>query len=134
SPLQRLTPPPGTSMRSTRRLLTTALLLAAPATVVAQGAPRPDADPRIQSLVAAVSAERLRAIVPKLESFGTRSTLSDTLSNTRGIGAARRWIFEESKRDSPKLQVSFARHPVAQHGPITRDVGVVNVMAMLPPR
>lgn len=121
-------------MRSTRRLLTTTLLLAAPATVVAQGAPRPDADPRIEKLVAAVSAERLRALVTKLESFGTRSTLSDTLSNTRGIGAARRWISEEFKRYSPKLQVSFDRHPVAQQGRITRDVDVVNVMAILPGR
>lgn len=121
-------------MRSTRRLLTTVLFLAAPATVVAQAAARPDADPRIEKLVAAVSAERLRAIVTKLESFGTRSTLSDTLSNTRGIGAARRWIHEEFKRYSPRLQVSFDRHPVAQQGRITRDVDVVNVMAILPGR
>lgn len=127
-----------------RRPVSSSLLIAAcgmvmaltpsltPASLAAQGAPRPDVDPRIAKLVASVSPERLRAIVTKLESFGTRSTLSDTLSNTRGIGAARRWIAEEFRRSSPKLQVSFDRHPVAQGGRITRDVDVVNVMAVLP--
>jgi Zn-dependent M28 family amino/carboxypeptidase len=111
-----------------------ALLSLPPAQTQAQGTPRPDADPRIQKLVAAVSAERLRAIVAKLESFGTRSTLSDTVSTTRGIGAARRWIHEEFTRSSPKLQVAFDRHPIAQQGRITRDVELVNVVAVLPGR
>lgn len=111
-----------------------AFLLLAPAAAVAQGPVRADADPRIQRLVAAVSPDRLRAIVQRLESFGTRSTLSDTVSTTRGIGAARRWIAEEFRRSSPRLQVSFDRHPVAQQGRITRDVDVVNVMAVLPGR
>lgn len=120
-------------MKSTP-LLFALLTLAPGAAALAQGAPRPDADPRIEKLVATVSPERLRAIVTRLESFGTRSTLSDTLSSTRGIGAARRWIHDEFKRSSPRLQVSFDRHPVAQQGRITRDVDVVNVMAVLPGR
>lgn len=120
-------------MKSTP-LLFALLTLGPSAAALAQGAPRPDADPRIEKLVAAVSPERLRAIVTRLESFGTRSTLSDTLSSTRGIGAARRWIHDEFKRSSPRLQVSFDRHPVAQQGRITRDVDVVNVMAVLPGR
>jgi hypothetical protein len=120
-------------MRPVRQLLPV-LLLALPALGLAQAPVRPDADPRIQQLVAAVSPERLRAIVTRLESFGTRSTLSDTLSTTRGIGAARRWIAEEFRRASPRLQVSFDRHPVAQQGRISRDVDVVNVMAVLPGR
>ncbi len=120
-------------MHRTPRILF-ALLFALPATAIAQGGPRPDADPRIEKLVAAVSPERLRAIVSKLESFGTRSTLSDTVSTTRGIGAARRWIYEEFTRSSPRLRVEFDRHHVAQQGRITRDVDVVNVMAILPGR
>ena len=56
-------------------------------TVSAQQA---DLDPRIVTLVEAVSAERLAAILEKLESFGTRNTLSSTASPTEGIGAARR--------------------------------------------
>ncbi len=62
---------------------------AAPA--LAQDVP-PTEDPRIHDIVAAVAAERLEADVTTLVSFGTRSTLSDTLSPTRGIGAARRWV------------------------------------------
>lgn len=120
-------------MHRTPRILS-ALLFALPATTVAQGGPRPDADPRVEKLVAAVSPERLRAIVSKLESFGTRSTLSDTVSTARGIGAARRWIYEEFTRSSPRLRVEFDRHHVAQQGRITRDVDVVNVMAILPGR
>ncbi|ODT02385.1 MAG: hypothetical protein ABS52_14100 [Gemmatimonadetes bacterium SCN 70-22] len=115
-------------------LLFALLALAPGAAALAQAAPRPDADPRIEKIVAGVSPERLRAIVTRLESFGTRSTLSDTLSSTRGIGAARRWIHDEFRRSSPRLQVSFDRHPVAQQGRITRDVDVVNVMAVLPGR
>jgi Zn-dependent M28 family amino/carboxypeptidase len=95
---------------------------------------RPDADPRIEALVASVSQERLQATVRKLASFGTRSTLSDTISATRGIGAARRWIFEEFRRMSPTLQVAFDRHPVARQGRITREVDLVNVVAILPGR
>ena len=117
-------------MLSSRRLLA-ALLLTAPAPAMAQGAPRPDADPRIQKLVAAVSEQRLREIVTRLAAFGTRSTLSDTLSTTRGIGAARRWIYDEFKRASPRLDVRFDRHNIAQQGRITREVELVNVMAVL---
>src|SRR3546814_14788321 len=38
--------------------------------------------------------------IRKLVSFGTRHTLSDTKSDTRGIGAARRWIHAEFERIS----------------------------------
>jgi Zn-dependent M28 family amino/carboxypeptidase len=52
----------------------------------------PSVDPRVHDIVRAVSARRIEADIRKLVSFGTRHTLSDTLSPTRGIGAARRWI------------------------------------------
>jgi len=38
---------------------------------------------------------RLKADVDKLVSFGTRHTMSDPISKTRGIGAARRWFAGE---------------------------------------
>lgn len=121
--------------RSAKVLVTaTALTVAVSALLPAQGGVRPDADPRIEKLVAAVSQERLLATVTKLASFGTRNTLSDTVSTTRGIGAARRWIHEEFKRMSPRLQVSFDRHMLAQQGRITREVELVNVVAVLPGR
>jgi hypothetical protein len=49
-------------------------------------------------IIAATSARRLEADVRTLVGFGTRHTLSDTISSTRGIGAARRWIHAEFER------------------------------------
>ena len=42
-----------------------------------------------------VSAENIEQDITKLVNFGTRHTLSETESDTRGIGAARRWIKSE---------------------------------------
>ena len=46
---------------------------------------------QLRALVDAVSPQELRSTIEKLVGFGTRHTLSDTKSDTRGIGAARRW-------------------------------------------
>jgi hypothetical protein len=93
-----------------------------------------DLDPRIVTLVGKVSEERLGVILKKLESFETRSTMSSTTSTTRGVGAARQWIFDEMKSFSPKLQVAFDTYQVVPQGRITRDVELRNVMAILPGR
>ena len=116
--------------------LTAALTTAAALAAAGQGggAARPDADPRIQALVAAISVERLKALDTTLVGFGTRNTLSDATSTTRGIGAARQWIFDELQRSSPKLHVSFDTYQVAAQGRITRPVELRNVMAVLPGR
>jgi hypothetical protein len=60
----------------------------------------PEVAPRalIKDCAAQVSAERLRADVDRLASFGTRHSLSDGASPTRGIGAARAWIRGELER------------------------------------
>ena len=100
-------------------------------TAIAQSS---DLDPRIEKLVGAVSDERLIALLKKLESFGTRNTLSSADSPAKGIGAARQWILDEMKGYSPKLQVTFDTYKVAKQGRITRDVEVRNVMALLPGR
>lgn len=49
-------------------------------------------------IVGGVSPGRMEADVRALVGFGTRHTLSDTLSAARGIGAARRWIRAEFDR------------------------------------
>lgn len=53
----------------------------------------------VRSALAAVSTEvsesSLRGYIEKMVSFGTRHTLSDQVSDTRGIGAARRWVEAE---------------------------------------
>jgi len=102
-----------------------------------QGSPPaavPDRDPKIVTLVAAVSQERLVAILKRLEAFQTRNTLSTVGSPTRGIGAAREWILGEMQSYSPRLQVSFDTYRLAAQGRITRDVEIRNVMAVLPGR
>jgi hypothetical protein len=92
----------------------------------------PQVDPRIAKLVASVSEERLQQLLQTLVSFGTRNTLSDATSPTRGIGAARQWIHDELKRTSPRLQVTFDTYQIPAKGRITRDVELRNVMAILP--
>jgi hypothetical protein len=52
--------------------------------------PAPE-QPQIHAIADAVDARELRATIEKLVGFGTRHTMSDTTSPTRGIGAARRW-------------------------------------------
>ena len=93
-------------------------------------------DQRIYDIMNKVSAERIKKDVTTLVSFGTRHTLSDTISNTRGIGAARRWIKSEFDRISEKcndcLEVSYQRDLVKKEesNRIQKDVWVVNVVAI----
>ncbi len=94
----------------------------------------PQVDPRIYEIVAAPSADRLEADVRALAGFGTRNTFSDTLSETRGIGAARRWIKSEFDKISADcggcLEVSYQRSLVPASGRIPQDTWVVNVVAI----
>jgi Peptidase family M28 len=94
----------------------------------------PPLDPRITALIDGVSEQRLTTLLKKLESFGTRNTLSDTASPVHGIGAAREWIFQELAGYSARLQVSFDTYRIAKQGRVTRDVEARNVMALLPGR
>jgi Peptidase family M28 len=104
-----------------------------PSAVSAQfGAPDTDVD--ISKLVASISETRMEQLLRTLVGFGTRNTLSDTSSTTRGIGAARQWILDELTRTSPKLQVSFDTHQIPKGGRITRDVELRNIVAILPGR
>ena len=56
----------------------------------------------LYTIIECVSSEQLENDIQTLVDFGTRHTLSDTLSSSRGIGAARRWIkseFESISKD-----------------------------------
>ncbi|MBT2144317.1 MULTISPECIES: M20/M25/M40 family metallo-hydrolase [unclassified Rhodanobacter] len=62
----------------------------------------PSEQPALHALANAPSKAELRATITALVGFGTRHTLSDTKSDSRGIGAARRWVksrFEAISRD-----------------------------------
>ena len=56
-----------------------------------------DGDP-LYAALDDMSAERIYADVETLVGFGTRNTFSDTTSDERGIGAARRWLQAEMAR------------------------------------
>ncbi|WP_041632892.1 M28 family metallopeptidase [Maribacter sp. HTCC2170] len=93
-------------------------------------------DSRIYDIINAVSMERIESDITKLAHFGTRHTLSDTVSKTRGIGAARRWIRSEFEKTSDACgdclevfyQKDFVKKGTGER--IVHDVMVVNVVAV----
>ena len=96
-------------------------------------------DARIAAALADVSPARLRALDSTLVSFGTRHTMSDTLSATRGIGAARRWIHAQltqyAKDCGGCLRVEYdTGSAVITRSPERPTVRMVNVVAWLPGR
>jgi len=88
----------------------------------------------LRDIGAAPSADRIEADISKLVSFGTRHTLSDTTSETQGIGAARRWIKAEFERISEKcggcLEVFYVSDVVEGERRIPEPTKVVNVVAI----
>jgi hypothetical protein len=89
-------------------------------------------DPKIQKIVAEISADRIAEIEKKLESFETRNTVSDPTQPNRGVGAARQWIFDQFKSYSPRLEVSFDTHTIPKAARIYKDIELRNVVAILP--
>ena len=96
-------------------------------------------DQQLAALLADVSPERIRNTDSILVSFGTRHTMSDTTSASRGIGAARRFLFqrltEYSRECNGCLRIEYdaAEIEVTRH-PERPKVNVVNVLAWLPGR
>ncbi|MBQ4890304.1 M28 family metallopeptidase [Shewanella sp. MMG014] len=90
-------------------------------------------DLRLYDIAEAPQASRLHDDVAKLVSFGTRHTLSETESDTRGIGAARRWIKSEFERISADcggcLEVVMVGETVSGKR-IPEPTEVVNVFAI----
>ena len=93
-------------------------------------------DQRLYDIIGSVSVDRIEKDITTLANFGTRHTLSDTLSDSRGIGAARRWIKAEFEKISADcggcLEVFYQRNLVraGENGRIPRDVWVVDVVAI----
>ena len=89
--------------------------------------------PIIHQMVRDVSADRIENDIRKLVSFGTRHTLSDTKSQTQGIGAARRWIFSEFEKVSAScggcLEVMYVSDIVTGNR-IPEPTEVVSVIAI----
>lgn len=92
-------------------------------------------DARMYDIIEAVSANRIITDVETLANFGTRHTLSDTLSETRGIGAARRWIkksFTQISADCGNCLDVFEQKNMfkADGRRLTRDVWINNIVAI----
>lgn len=103
---------------------------------LAQNTTPQQTDPRIFDIVHAVSAQRIEKDIRTLANFGTRNTFSDTVSTTRGIGAARRWIkseFDKISKDCKNcLEVFYQKDLVTKDGNnrVPHDAWVVNVVAI----
>jgi hypothetical protein len=96
-------------------------------------------DAALTALIRDISPAQIRATDSALVSFGTRHTMSDTVSATRGIGAARRYLFAKlsaySRECGGCLRVEYdpAMIEVTRH-PQHPTINVVNVLAWLPGR
>src|SRR4051794_22976360 len=118
-------------MKFSRRFLSATALLAFSSGLT--NADEKSLNPKVVKIVGEVSETRIRAIIEKLVSFGTRNTMSKADDPERGIGAAREWILKEFQSYSPKLQVRFDKYRVKKQGQrIFKDVDLWNVVAVLP--
>ncbi len=118
------------------RFRVSSIIVAIVGTGAGCSAPR-GADPDVQSMVRDVQSQNCRRSVETLAGFGTRNTMSETAGDTRGIGAARRWIEAEFRRISAesggRLVVetdSYVQQPDGNR--ITNPTEIVNVVATLP--
>jgi hypothetical protein len=116
-----------------RNILVTGLTIALAPMASAQTAP-PSEVRAIHDIVADVSADRIGSDIQTLVDFGTRHTLSETESETRGIGAARRWIFDEFERISADcggcLDVIYVSDTISGETRIPEPTEVVSVLAI----
>ena len=116
-----------------RLVLCVAIATVLSSPVVAAQVP-PAGKPELRAIATAPSADRIEADIRKLVSFGTRHTLSETGSDTRGIGAARRWIHAEFERISADcggcLEVRYSRDFVSGEERIPDRAEVVSVIAI----
>ena len=117
-------------------LILTALSILAVAPALAAGPDTSRHQPQIDQIVKEISPVRIEAYINKLVGFRTRHTMSDTVSDTEGIGAARRWIKSELERcgaaQGGRLQVAFDSHIAPVSARISRPTEIVNVVATLP--
>ncbi|MGJ8744740.1 M28 family peptidase [Polaribacter sp.] len=93
-------------------------------------------DAKIYTIINAISSDSIQKNVKTLTEFGTRNTFSDTISTTRGIGAARRWIkskFDEiSNHCNNCISTFYQKDFVTKKGNkrVPHDAWVVNVIAI----
>ncbi|RKQ71309.1 peptidase M28-like protein [Litorimonas taeanensis] len=88
----------------------------------------------LYDIAEAPSADRIQNDIQTLVDFGTRHTLSETQSETRGIGAARRWIHSEFQKISSEcggcLEVIYVSDTIQGESRIPNPTEVVSVLAI----
>lgn len=88
----------------------------------------------LRDVAGAVSEQRLRAGIERMVGFGTRHTMSDTRSDTRGIGAARRWVEREFRTMSQAcggcLEIATPSETISGTERIPTPTEVVDVLAI----
>ncbi len=93
-------------------------------------------NPQVAKIVSEVSEDRIAETLKKLEGFGTRHLYSSQDNPTRGIGAARKWIYDQFRSYSPRLEVSYDQYHVRKDptrgSRLLDDVELYNVVAVLP--
>ena len=112
------------------------LLAASVAFSAASVGAAPKKNPDIEKIVQKISAKRIEATIRKLVGFETRNSLSETASDTRGIGAARRWIKSELDRcnaeNGGRMKVEFDEHLAPVSARVAKPTPIVNIVATLP--
>lgn len=96
-------------------------------------------DRALAATIADISASEIRATDSALVAFGTRHAMSDTMSTTRGIGAARRYLFAKlngySQACGGCMRVEYDGEMMEMRGHPQRPmVNIVDVEAWLPGR
>ena len=92
-------------------------------------------DTEIASMAKEISTDSIKSYIQKMVSFGTRHSLSDTISNTQGIGAARRWValkfkqFGERNKASMHVELdAYTIDPTPRYPRIPHRVTMKNVL------
>lgn len=82
-----------------------------------------------------IDTRNVEASIRKLVSFGTRNTLSDQSNPSRGIGAARDWLFQEFQKiaatSGGRMKVEKQSFEQPQSNRIPAPTTITNVMATL---
>ena len=115
-------------------LVSAAILAACSAQAHTTDANPPSEVQDIYNIAVAPSPDRILSDIQTLVDFGTRHTLSETESDTRGIGAARRWIFAEFEKISKEcggcLEVIYVSDTIEGERRIPEPTDVVSVLAI----
>ncbi|CAN5620218.1 M20/M25/M40 family metallo-hydrolase [soil metagenome] len=101
----------------------------------AQKTKREKLSPEISNILKEISAKNIETTIRKLVSFGTRNTLSEQNNPTRGIGAARDYLFAEFQKISQNcggcLQVEKQTFLQPKATRIPEPTNLTNVVATL---